>query len=111
MSGVIVLSGLLYFFFLIVFSQIDYAVKVHHEYMIHRAMQYAIVESFNEESPQLVVDRFKTAFEATCPQVYEYDIRLMNFETNPKMVHFQVETSDGSFHMEEILIEEVKDAS
>lgn len=111
MSGVIVLSGLFYFFFVIIFSQIDYAVKVHHEYMIHRAMQYAIVESFNEESPQHVIDSFKTAFETICPQDYEYDIRLMNFEVYPKIVHFQVETSDGAFQMEEILIEEVKDAS
>lgn len=111
MSGVIVLSGLLFFFFMIVIAQIDYTLMIHHEYMIQRAIQYAIVESYEALSPQVAITNFEHAFKSICPKNYEYEIRLMNFERFPKIVHFEIETVDGTFKMEEILIEEVKDAS
>ncbi len=111
MAAVVMVSGLFFMFCVVILNEIQYGFEIHHQYMMDRAMKLAIVESYEAETESEAMSIFESSYKSICPQQYRYEIYLKNYQSYPKMVHFEVVADGGFYQMEEILIEEEKDAS
>lgn len=111
MAASFLVFGLYIFLLPIVSYEIDLVYQAHYKYEIERSLQSALRSSFMYETETSVFNEFKEVFIYQCPKEFEYKISLVNFELNPKFIHFEVSATNNRGHeltVESSMIEEVK---
>ncbi len=112
MSAGIMIMGLFMVFLPIINIQIAYVEDVHYRYMLERSLKSATLAAYEKDTVEASFDEFQTVFKKTYPQNFEVSIELLNYEKDPRFVHYKIKAENDkgyTYEMEESIIEEVKE--
>lgn len=109
MIGSIKIFGIFIVFIAILSTEISYMEFIHNRAMIQRSLMRSLEYSYFATNEKEAQEMFESEFYYLIPTHLDYEVICLNYEVEPKLVHFKVIGSNGngqSIMVEKALIEE-----